>query len=168
MKRRKQKPVVPPRADPGYMAGIQIRMTRYGVSAQIAKGQEVGHGLGRLVLRLQQTGRMTRYHASIMLNIASRCEEVIRSYNTQVLGAPSPSPRGVDMHRVDNGESRDELPDHILSSIRRDYDRIRKAVTERPNWLALERYCLGDHDLERWKVGDIRKLLIALDNVRDA
>ena len=167
MKRRK-KQVSQPKADPGYIQAVEVRIRRYGVDAKTARSQEVGHGLGRLILALQRSGRIDRHNASIILGIAAQCEDIIHNYHTHVLGAPSPSPRSIDLNKVDHGQNDAELPEEVLKGIRRRYDRVRASITDLASWKVLERYCIGDNDLERWPVADIRRLLGALDSVRDA
>jgi hypothetical protein len=174
MKRRRKratvkirgKAVLPAKADDGYKQAVMLRAHRYGVRLEIAKTQEIGHGLGRLLMAMTRNRKISGFEASIILDVAARCEEAISAYHTHVLDAPSPTPAAVDLNRI-GGFSLDTLPDDAIESIRRRYNRIRSSVKAMENWRALERYALGDTELERWKVGDVLKLLRALDAVRD-
>jgi len=160
MKRRKRRDDSA-KIDPGYVQAITIRMARYDVDLKTARTQEIGHGLGRLMLAMERAGKIDRFHASVMLGVASQAEEVIRNFHLHVIGSPSSTPR------VDHGRHDEEdLPDVILSGMRGDYEMLKRSVRDRRHWMVLERYCLGDNELEGWRITDIRMLLVALEDAR--
>lgn len=136
---------------------------------KFAGSQECGHSIGRLARQL----KWDRETAASRIGAGFRFAEIVVEYNKDVLGAPNPNPKAMDMNRI-GGKSTREIGQDRVKSLTNDYMRLigaleMAAIDGRAGKMHLFRImslaCIEDIGCENWPDRQVSDLIRALDAV---
>lgn len=145
------------------------RMEHHGVDDKFAASQECGHSIGRLA----RQRKWDRELSAQRIGAGFRFAEIVVEYNKDVLGAPNPNPRAMDMNRIGGLSTRDVSKERARQ-LTNDYMRLTQTLQmatldgmsgRMHLFRLLSLACIEDAPTENWPEKQIMELEKALDAV---
>ena len=144
---------------------VETRMRLYGVSEGVARGAEVGHSLGRLLLNQVTTQGMSRETMSDYLSAGAHFAHVVTQYEQDVLDMKKSTPSAMNMNAVGGRSCREIDADHI-QAITNQWMAIHGCLLfekGRGIYHALKTCCVEDEDTFFWPDRQVKDLLKGLE-----
>lgn len=154
-----------------YAKTRDARKERYQVDEKFAASQECGHSIGRLAKQLKWDSET----AMRRIGAGFRFAEIVTEYNKDILGAPNPNPRAMDMNKIGGLSTREMTAEHIRT-LTSNYMRLIGAlemaslggIGKMQLFRILSLACVEDADTDNWGDRQVGALILGLDSIAAA
>lgn len=141
------------------------RMRQHQVDEKFARSQECGHAVGRLARQMGWKDEV----ATRRIGAGFRFAEIVTEYNKDVIGAPSPNPRAMDMNKI-GGYSTREITQDRVKRLTSDYMTLRQAIAMGTKdgsraYRLLMLACVEENSCDNWPEKQVVDFVKALDAV---